>query len=197
MINDYFGFKLGQTQAFDEKGRRLVATKLSTEPLEIERIKSKDKEGYQAMVVNIKNKKLKIKNKKKEYLREIKIEDVSQFKIGDKLNIDQIFKTGDKVMVSGKTKGKGFAGVVKRWGFAGGPKTHGQSDRHRAPGSIGQRTTPGRVHKGKHMSGRMGGKTKTITGLSIYKIDQEKNELWIEGLVPGSKGEFIKISKQI
>ncbi len=189
MLKNFFGFKIGQTQAFDKEGRRLVASILTVPPLEIKQIKTEPKDGYQALVI-------KIKNKRKAYLREIKISDAKQFKLGDLLKIDQVFKPEEKVMVSGKTKSKGFAGVVKRWGFAGGPKTHGQSDRHRAPGSIGQRTTPGRVYRGKKMAGRMGGKTKTIKGLSVFKIDSEKNELWLKGLIPGKKGELIKITKE-
>lgn len=102
---------------------------------------------------------------------------------------------GDKVKVTGISKGKGFAGVVKRWKFAGGPRTHGQSDRERAPGSIGQTTTPGRVYKGKKMAGRMGGKRITIKGLKVVEIKPEENILVVKGLVPGNKGGMLKISK--
>jgi len=189
MLNTYFGYKLDQTQTFDDKGRRLVVTKIIAQPMEIIRIKTPKKDKYGAIIVNIKN------SFKKKTLREIKITNIEEFKIGDKLTIDQVFKEEDKVMVSGITKGKGFAGVVKRWGFAGGPRTHGQSDRLRAPGSIGQGTDPGRVWKGKKMGGRMGGKGKTIKGLKILKINKEESELWIAGLVPGAKKGLLKISK--
>src|SRR3989338_9041385 len=104
------------------------------------------------------------------------------------------FIPGDKIKVTGTTKGRGFTGVVKRWGFRGGPKTHGQSDRHRAPGSIGQGTTPGRVFKGKKMAGRSGSSTKTITGLKVVRVDAEKNELLVSGAVPGAKGGIVKVS---
>lgn len=104
---------------------------------------------------------------------------------------------GDKVKITGKTKGKGFLGVVGRWHFRGGPRTHGQSDRERAPGSIGQTTTPGRVYKGKKMSGRGGGKTVTIKGLKVFGINQEKKLLIVEGLVPGSKGKILKVTKLV
>jgi len=103
---------------------------------------------------------------------------------------------GDKLKVSGTSKGKGFAGVVKRWHFAGGPRTHGQSDRERAPGSIGQTTTPGRVYKGKHMAGRLGGKQVTVKGLKILEIKPEEKLMIISGLVPGRKGGLLKIVKQ-
>lgn len=103
---------------------------------------------------------------------------------------------GDQLKVTGNSKGKGFAGVVKRWHFAGGPRTHGQSDRERAPGSIGQTTTPGRVYKGKHMAGRLGGKKVTIKGLKILEIKPEEKLLIVSGLVPGRKGGILKITKQ-
>ncbi|PIP57230.1 50S ribosomal protein L3 [Candidatus Woesebacteria bacterium CG_4_10_14_0_2_um_filter_44_9] len=102
---------------------------------------------------------------------------------------------GDIVAISGTSKGKGFAGVVRRWHFAGGPKTHGQSDRQRAPGSIGATTTPGRVLKGKHMAGRMGGKTVTVKNLHVVSIDPEKKELVVSGPVPGNPGDILKIRK--
>ena len=102
---------------------------------------------------------------------------------------------GDKVKITGISKGKGFAGVIKRWKFAGGPRTHGQSDRERAPGSIGQSTTPGRVYKGKHMAGRMGGKKVTVKGLKVIDIKPEEKLLVVEGLVPGNKKGKLKISK--
>jgi ribosomal protein L3 len=101
-------------------------------------------------------------------------------------------KSGDLVKVTGISKGKGFAGVVKRWGFKGGPKTHGQSDRQRSPGSIGQTTTPGRVYKGKKMAGRMGGVKATLKGLTVMEADEKEKVLMIKGLVPGAKnGELI------
>lgn len=102
---------------------------------------------------------------------------------------------GDKVKVTGTSKGKGFAGVVKRWKFAGGPRTHGQSDRERAPGSIGQTTTPGRVYKGKKMAGRMGGKKVTVKGLKVVEVKPEENLLVVKGLVPGHKGRQVLVSK--
>ncbi|MBI5465216.1 50S ribosomal protein L3 [Candidatus Gottesmanbacteria bacterium] len=102
---------------------------------------------------------------------------------------------GDKVKVRGTSKGKGFAGVVKRWHFAGGPRTRGQSDRERAPGSIGQTTTPGRVYKGKKMAGRMGGKRVTIKGLKIVEVKPEENLLVVKGLIPGPKRGKVLVSK--
>jgi large subunit ribosomal protein L3 len=188
MLNSFYGFKKGQEQTFSPEGRRLVVTQLMVNPGIVKRIKTQGKDGYQGIVVEF-------KGRKKTFLRELRADEVEKFKPGDSLSIDQVFKEKDKVMISGTTRGKGFAGVVKRWGFRGGPKTHGQSDRERAPGSIGQRTTPGRVHKGKKMSGRMGGKTATIKNLKVFKVDKEKGELWLAGVVPGGKGGLVRIIK--
>lgn len=113
---------------------------------------------------------------------------------GDKVAVT-IFEPGDEVKVTGTTKGKGFAGVIKRHGFHGGPKTHGQSDRHRAPGSIGAGTTPGRVYKGKRMAGHMGASQFTVTGLEIIDVDGDKNLLFIKGAIPGSKNGFVIVEK--
>ncbi len=194
VVDTFFGYKLGQTQTFDNQGIRLPVTKISCLALEIKQIKTELKDGYKALVVKVKKQDVK---KGKETLREIKVKDLDlqQFKIGNQINLEQVFKENDKVKVTGITKGKGFAGGMKRWGFSGGPRTHGQSDRKRAPGSIGQGTDPGRIWKGKKMAGRMGGVQKTIRNLKIYKIDKEKNELWLKGLVPGPKSGLLKITK--
>jgi len=115
-------------------------------------------------------------------------------KAGDKLNVS-VFEVGDEVKVTGITKGKGFAGGVKRHGFHGGPKTHGQSDRHRAPGSIGAGTTPGRVYKGKRMAGHMGAAKLTVGGLEVVEIDTNKNTIFIKGAIPGATNGFLIIEK--
>jgi len=118
----------------------------------------------------------------------------SKHSIGDKVTVS-IFEAGDIVKVTGTTKGRGFAGGVKRWGFAGGPKTHGQSDRHRAPGSIGQTTTPGRVFRGKKMAGHMGSAQLTITGLEVIEVDEKNSLLKVKGSIPGAKNGFLVIEK--
>lgn len=117
-----------------------------------------------------------------------------QINVGDKITVS-IFAPGDEIKVTGVTRGKGFAGVVKRWGFAGGPKTHGQSDRHRAPGSIGAGTTPGRVFKGKKMAGHMGAQQLTIRGLEVIEVDSAKNLLVVKGSVPGTRNGLLIIEK--
>lgn len=203
-IRSFYGFKIDQFQTFDQKGKRLVVTRIKTAPLKITQIRTKDKDSYWAYQVAISKglkglkglKSLKgLKGLKKKKLREIRIDQKPEIKVGEEIKASDVFEVGNLVQVTGTTKGKGFAGVVKRWGFAGGPRTHGQSDRERAPGSIGQGTDPGRVWKGKKMAGHMGGKTKTIKGLKVFKIDEKNNELWITGLIPGGRGGMVKIVK--
>ena len=117
------------------------------------------------------------------------------FKRGQTIKIDQVLEVGDVVAVQGVSKGRGFAGVVKRYGFHGGPRTHGQSDRQRAPGSIGSGTDPGRVWKGKKMSGHYGFETKTVSGLVVVNIDLDNREIWVSGPVPGHKNSIVRIKK--
>ncbi|MBI2010041.1 MAG: 50S ribosomal protein L3 [Candidatus Chisholmbacteria bacterium] len=117
------------------------------------------------------------------------------FKLGDAVSIDKVFSVGDQVNVTGLSRGRGFAGAMKRWGFRGGPKTHGQSDRARAVGSIGQGTSPGRVHKGKKMPGHFGNVTATVRNLIVLKIDETKNELWLKGQIPGTHQSLVKVKK--
>lgn len=117
--------------------------------------------------------------------------------VGREDKLGEVFKEGDRVSVTGVSKGKGFAGVVKRHGFSGGPRTHGQSDRERAPGSIGSTTTPGRVLKGKRMAGRLGGCRATVKNLRIAEIDAEKNILYVTGCVPGVKKGLLEVKKRL
>ena len=128
------------------------------------------------------------------YLREIRLDEdeTARLEEGQKVTVD-LFEEGEFVDVTGTSKGRGFAGVVKRYGFRGGPKTHGQSDRLRAPGSIGACTTPGRVFKGKRMPGRMGGERVTAQGLKIVLVDPERNLLAVRGAVPGAKNGLLLI----
>jgi len=129
------------------------------------------------------------------YIKEIRLDSESDLKVGDVVKLSDVFKKGDEVVVTGVSKGKGFAGVVKRHHFAGGPKTHGQSDRERAPGSIGQRTTPGRVWKGKRMAGRMGQDTVSIKNLIVAEVDDKEGLIAISGGLPGSTGGLLIVRK--
>jgi large subunit ribosomal protein L3 len=187
------GRKLKMTQIFDEKGFLIPVTLVEAGPCVVTQIKTKEKDGYEAIQIGyLTPKKIKKTQMKKpfRYLREFK-GDISKFKVGDKIDVS-IFKEKDKVSVSGTSKGKGFAGVVKRWGFAGRPKTRGVKHEERTLGSIGA-STPPRVIKGKKMPGRMGGERITVKNLEIIKIDPEKNLLAIKGAVPGRKGTLLEI----
>ena len=126
------------------------------------------------------------------HLREFRAADASDYQVGQVLTVEQ-FDVGDIVDVTGKSKGRGFAGGVKRWGFAGGIKTHGQSDRHRAPGSIGATSGTAHVFKGKKMAGRMGNDRKTVQNLEVMRIDADKNLLAIKGAIPGRKGGLVMV----
>jgi len=128
------------------------------------------------------------------YLREFRVADSEGIKVGDKVDVS-LFKPGDLVDITGVSKGKGFAGVVKRHHFAGGPKTHGQSDRHRAPGSIGATTSPGRVLKGMRMAGHMGNSQVTARHLEVYEADPARNLLLVKGAAPGAKNGLLVIKK--
>jgi len=206
MIDAILGTKIEQTQKFTEEGKRIPVTRIKTSPCFVVQIKNKKKNGYSALQLGFGRKKrinkpleghLRKAGKKIAplYLKEVRIssEDEEKFKPGQEIRIDEIFKVGDKIKVTGCSKGKGFTGVVKRWHFKGGPRTHGQSDRERAPGSIGQTTTPGRVFKGKKMAGRAGGERVTISGLTVTGI--EGDVLEVRGLVPGPKRGLLIIQK--
>lgn len=204
-MNTLFGIKMGMTQTFIE-GFRIPITKVNLGPCTVVQIKNQEKDGYWSVQLGLGEKKLKNTTKplqghfKKSkinprYIKEVRLDKEPEYKIGDVIKASDIFKKGDVIFAIGNTKGKGFAGGVKRHGFHGGPKTHGQSDRHRAPGSIGQTTTPGRVYKGKRMAGRMGNTQITIKNLHIVDVDSEKNEILISGAIPGRIGAFLRIVK--
>ena len=196
------GKKLGMTQIFDDKGNVNPTTLIEAGPLTVTQILTKEKNGYDAIQVGFGQKKLnkperghqkkfiKKDGKGFAFLREVSGED-KKLKVGDTLNVER-FKIGDKVVVRGYTKGKGFQGVVKRWGFKGGPKSHGQKHTLRTPGSIGS-AFPQRVLKGLKMAGRMGVDKKSILNLKIVYIDKDKNLLGLKGAVPGNNGGYVEI----
>jgi large subunit ribosomal protein L3 len=202
MVQGIIGRKLGMGQVFAEDGKAEAVTAIEAGPCIVTQIKTNDKEGYNAAQLGFgESKRLNSPQKghlKKlgqfEYLREFRVAGTEGIKVGDKVDVG-LFKEGDLVDVSGVSKGKGFAGVVKRHHFAGGPKTHGQSDRHRAPGSIGATTSPGRVLKGKHMAGHMGNNRVTVRHLKVYKADPERNLLLVKGAVPGARNGLVLIEK--
>jgi large subunit ribosomal protein L3 len=202
------GKKVGMTQVFDEQGEVVPVTVIEAGPCFVAQIKTVERDGYTAVQLGFEETKPKrltrpqLQHLQKSdipalrHLREFRMNDDDMarhgFEEGQKVTVD-IFEAGEYVDVTGASKGRGFAGVVKRHGFGGGPKTHGQSDRHRAPGSIGACTTPGRVFKGKRMPGRMGGKRVTVQGLRVVLVDPERNLLVVRGAVPGAKNGLLLI----
>jgi large subunit ribosomal protein L3 len=202
MINGILGQKLGMTQIFRENGRAEAVTAIAAGPCAVIQIKKESKEGYSAVQLGF------VENKKRKparqgqfkeigsyrYLREIRLNDTKGVEVGDKVNVN-LFDIGDMVDITGISKGKGFAGVVKRYNFAGGPKTHGQSDRHRAVGSIGASASPGRVLKGTKMPGHMGAERVTTRKLEIVHLDGERNIMLVKGAIPGAKNGLLIIKK--
>nr|YP_009686445.1 ribosomal protein L3 [Halamphora coffeaeformis]QDR25192.1 ribosomal protein L3 [Halamphora coffeaeformis] len=197
------GNKIGMTQIFDESGNIIPVTILKVGPCVITQVKTVEKDGYNAIQVgygNVSNKTLtqpelghlqKSKIQPLKYLKEFRINDENDFQIGQVLNVDA-FSEGQLVNVRGKSIGKGFSGLQKRYNFARGPMTHG-SKNHRKPGSIGMGTTPGRVLPGKKMSGQVGNKIATIQKLKVIQINTEENILVIKGSVPGKPGNLLSI----
>ncbi len=201
------GKKLGMSQVFEQNGDLIPVTIVEAGPCQVVQVKTPEKEGYSAVQLGFEKKPEKRANKPElghfkaantepyRHLSELRDFESDHLKVGESITVN-LFKVGDKVKVSGITKGKGFQGVVKRYNFKGGPKTHGQSDRHRAPGSIGASAYPSHVIKGMKMPGRMGGDNKTVRGLSIIKIDPDNNLLYIKGAVPGARNGIVTIRRQ-
>ncbi len=182
----------------------LPVTVIKAGPCYVTQVRTVDQDGYSAVQLGFEETKTQRLSggelghlKKNELpplriLREFRTDE--ELEEGQALTVD-VFEEGERVDIVGKSKGRGFAGVVKRWGFSGGPKTHGQSDRHRAPGSIGAGSTPGRVFKGKKMPGRMGNDTVTSQNLLISRIDPENNIIAVRGSVPGPKNGLVIIKE--
>jgi len=201
------GKKVGMTQIFGERGEVIPVTVIEAGPCYVAQIKTIERDGYSAVQMGFEDTKprrltrpqmqhlRKSKLPPLRYLREFRArgEDLA-FEEGQKLTVE-MFEEGELVDVVGTSKGRGFAGAVKRHGFSGGPKTHGQSDRHRAPGSVGACTTPGRVFKGKRMPGRMGNERVTVQGLKVVLVDPERNLLAVRGAVPGANGGLLMIQQ--
>lgn len=204
MLTDFFAIKTGMTQAWTRDGRRLAVTKLQADDNIVVSQLNDDQVviGYGCKQAKNINKPQRAQFQKggfvfmPAHLEATKlVDEKTAINPGEKVNINQVFQVGDLVDVQGVTKGRGFAGSIKRYGFKGGPKTHGQSDRSRAPGSIGSGTTPGRVWKGKRMPGHYGVDTQTVKGLVVLHVDNQTNELWVSGPVPGHIQSFIRIHK--
>jgi large subunit ribosomal protein L3 len=202
MIEGIIGKKIGMTQVFPDDGRLTAITAIEAGPCVVTQVKTVTKEGYNAVqlgfgLIKKPNKPEKGHLKKLElgrYLREFRVSDTASIEVGQKVDAS-LFKPGDMVDIIGISKGRGFAGVVKRHHFAGGPKTHGQSDRHRAPGSVGANTSPGRVLKGLRMAGHMGDARVTVCHLKVVQTDAQRNLLLVRGAVPGGRNGLLLIKK--
>ena len=202
MISGIIGKKLGMSQIFQGNGKAEAVTIIEAGPCMVTQIKTNDKEGYVAVQLGF-GETTRLNSPQRghlkelgqyRHLREFRMDDTEGIQVGDKVDVS-LFEAGDMVDVIGISKSKGFAGVIKRHHFSGGPKTHGQSDRHRAPGSIGATTSPGRVFKGTRTAGHMGNDRVTERHLEILKADPERNLLLVKGAVPGAKNGLLLIRK--
>jgi large subunit ribosomal protein L3 len=201
-IDGIIGKKLGMTQVFTDAGKRKSITAVEAGPCKILQVKDKVTDGYNAAQLGFgQAKRLNAAEKghlkemgQFKTLREFRVDSIEGLKAGDVIDVS-LFKPGDKIDVIGISKGKGFAGVVKRHHFRGGSKTHGQSDRQRAPGAIGSTTTPGHVWKGLRMAGHLGDHKVTVQKLEVHSADIARNLLLIEGAVPGAKNSLVIIRK--
>jgi large subunit ribosomal protein L3 len=203
MLSGLIGKKLGMTQIFEEGGTIETVTAIEASPCLVTQIKTEAQDGYNAVQLGFGEAKrlnsperghLKGIDRQLKHLREFRMDDLSSIEVGQKVDVG-IFKVGDRVDVIGISKGKGFAGGVKRYHFRGGPKTHGQSDRHRAPGSIGSTTYPGRVLKGTRMAGHLGNRQVTQCNLKVIQADPARNLLLLRGATPGAKNGLLLIRK--
>lgn len=200
------GKKIGMTSIFDEQGKNVPCTIIEAGPCVVTQIREKDKDGYDAVQLAYGEKREKSttgamlghfkKAKTTPKTTLVEFEPFNDLSLGDTVKVEEVFEEGEFVDVAGKSKGKGFQGVVKRHGFAGvGGQTHGQHNRDRAPGSIGNASTPSRVFKGMRMAGRTGGDTVKIDNLRVIKIIPEQNLILVKGGLPGAKGTTVTITK--
>ena len=208
MLTGMLGKKLGMTQYIHEDGLVSGVTAVEVGPCIVTQIKSTATDGYEAVQIGFdqvpdrKLQKARLGHLKKNgldsfrHLREVRSLGTSGLSVGETVNVSQVFSVGEEVDIIGQSKGKGFAGGVKRWHFRGGPKTHGQGDRWRAPGSVGAGTTPGRVVKGHKMAGQMGNKRITQKRGRIVAVDAERNLLFVHGTAPGSTRSLVMVRKR-
>lgn len=195
MIDGIMGRKVGMTRVFEEGRGMTAVTVIQAGPCYVTQVKSADTDGYEAVQIGFEESRKLNKAERGhlqkgglpslKHLTELRTDGAPEARVGDKVDVG-MFQPGDLVTVTGRSKGRGFTGVVKRHGFSGGPKTHGQSDRHRAPGSIGSSTTPGRVLKGTRMAGHSGDAQVTVKNLRVVQCDPERNLVAVEGAVPGA-----------
>lgn len=207
MVHGMLGRKVGMLQVFTERGEVVPVTVINAGPCVVTQVRVREQDGYDAVQIGFEQVPARKLTKPQQghlkgagtlvrVLREFGADNPQDYEVGEIISVE-LFKAGQKVDISGNSKGRGFAGVVKRHGFRGGPKTHGQSDRHRAPGSIGAGTTPGRVWKGQKMAGRMGGKRVTVQNLEVVEVLPEKNLILVKGSVPGARNGLLQIRRAV
>lgn len=200
------GRKIGMSRIFNEEGQAIPVTIIEAGPCPVVQIKTSAQDGYDSVQLGFGQKRknlftqpllghfAKAKLEPRRILKEVRTAKVEGMTVGQEVKVD-IFSVGEKVKVTGTSKGLGFQGVVRRHNFSGGPKTHGQSDRLRAPGSVGASSYPSRTFKGQRMAGRMGGDKVTIRNLVVAGVDVEKNLLLLKGAVPGKENSYLTIRK--
>lgn len=202
MVEGIIGRKLGMTQVFRSDGTVVPVTVLEAGPCTITQLRTRECDGYEAVQLGFGRARRLNKPDRGHLkglslhpvLREVPAGSLEGLAVGQRVDAS-IFNVGERVDVTGVSKGKGFAGVVKRHHFRGGPKTHGQSDRWRAPGSVGAGTTPGRVYKGTRMAGHMGHERVTIANLEVVRVDPDRNVLLVKGSLPGPAREIVLIRR--
>jgi large subunit ribosomal protein L3 len=205
-LDGLFAFKMGMTSIYDENGEAVPVTVLKYEPLFVSQLKTKEKDGYDAVQVACKPKKASRANKSAtakfkaagfengaQYVKELRLAPPEGLMIGQRVELGSLAK-GDQVRLTGISKGHGFSGVVKRWDFAGGPASHG-SGFHRKPGSVGNRTWPGRVIPGKRMAGRWGNDQVTVKNVKVVDVLAEENIVLVKGPVPGARNSLVQLMK--
>ena len=209
VLNAILGEKLGMTQIFDENARAIPVTVIKAGPCHVVQIKTPERDGYSAVQISFGEAKPGRVNKPDagHYAKagvapatdlvEIRVDDVTAFEVGQAIGIADVLVKGGKADVTGISKGKGFAGVMKRHNFSGQGASHGTHKKHRAPGSIGACATPARVFKGTRMAGRMGGDKVTVLNLEIVQVDADRNLLLLGGPVPGPNGSIVLVREAV
>ncbi len=208
-MNGLIGQKIGMTQVFGADGSVVPVTVIQTGPCVVVQKREIERDGYKALQVGFGSKKGQRLNKPEQghlvkagkgafqVLREFRLDDVAQYELGQEIKVSDLFKVGDRVDVSGTSKGRGFAGVIKRWGFGGFPASHGTHEYFRHGGSIGNRSFPGRVFKGKRMAGHWGNERISVQNLEVVGVRAEENLLLVKGAVPGAKRGVLLIRRSV
>lgn len=206
MLDGMIGRKIGMMALYTADGRLHTCTVIELGPNHVTQVRTQDRDGYQAVQLGFSGLRKRLNRPERGHLRkagvdavltrlgEFEADDVSSYSVGQAITVAE-FTPGEYVNVTGTSKGRGFAGGVKRWHFAGGPKTHGQSDRHRGPGSVGAGTTPGRTWRGQKMAGHMGAVQRTVLNLLVVATDERRNLLFVEGSAPGATDGMLTVTR--